>query len=132
MTTRRAFLGTLAGGVLAPLMAGAQQPGRVWRIGFLAGGARTPDGAPPAPLRQALQALGYVEGKDVTYVGRWAEAKRERLPGLAAELVGLKVDLIVTRGGPSQGRPHRCREHLRGPRRTEGDHHHPDRRADHG
>ncbi len=101
MTTRRAFLGTLAGGVLAPLMAGAQQPGRVWRIGFLAGGARTPDGAPPAPLRQALQALGYVEGKDVTYVARWAEAKRERLPGLAAELVGLKVDLIVTRGGPA-------------------------------
>ncbi|HEV8581437.1 MAG TPA: ABC transporter substrate-binding protein [Thermoanaerobaculia bacterium] len=101
MTTRRAFIGALAGGVLAPLSAGAQQAAKVWRIGFLAGGARTPDGAPPAALRQALQALGYVEGKNVTYVGRWAEAKRERLPGLAAELVGLKVDLIVTRGGPA-------------------------------
>jgi putative ABC transport system substrate-binding protein len=101
VTTRRAFLGTLAGGVLAPLAAGAQQPGKVWRIGYLHGSARTPDGAPPAALRQALQALGYVEGKDVIYVGRWAEAKRERLPGLAAELVGLKVDLIVTRGGPA-------------------------------
>ena len=101
MTTRRAFLGALAGAVLAPLSAGAQQAAKVWRIGYLHGGARTPDGAPPAALRQALQALGYVEGKDVTYVGRWAEAKSERLPGLAAELVGLKVDLIVTRGGPA-------------------------------
>ena len=101
MTTRRAFLGTLAGAVLAPLSAGAQQPTKVWRIGYLHGAARTPDGAPPASLRQALQALGYVEGKDVTYMGRWAEAKRERLPGLAAQLVDLKVDLIVTRGGPA-------------------------------
>ena len=101
MTTRRAFLGALAGAVLAPISAGAQQPTKVWRIGYLHGAARTPDGAPPAALRQALQALGYVEGKDVTYVGRWAEAKRDRLPGLAAELVGLKVDVIVTRGGPA-------------------------------
>jgi len=101
VTTRRAFLGALAGAVLAPISAGAQQPTKVWRIGYLHGAARTPDGAPPAALRQALQALGYVEGKDVTYVGRWAEAKRERLPGLAAELVDLKVDLIVTRGGPA-------------------------------
>ena len=101
MTTRRAFLGALAGAVLAPISAGAQQPTKVWRIGYLHGAARTPDGAPPAALRQALQALGYVDGKDVTYVGRWAEAKRERLPGLAAELVDLKVDLIVTRGGPA-------------------------------
>ena len=101
MITRRAFLGTLAGAVLAPLSAGAQQATKVWRIGYLHGGARTPDGAPPAALRQVLQALGYVEGKDVTYVGHWAEAKSERLPGLAAELVDLKVDLIVTRGGPA-------------------------------
>jgi putative ABC transport system substrate-binding protein len=101
VTTRRAFLGALAGAVLAPLSAGAQQAAKVWCIGYLHGAARTPDGAPPAALRQALQALGYVEGKDVTYVGRWAEAKRERLPGLAAELVDLKVDLIVTRGGPA-------------------------------
>ena len=101
MTTRRAFLGTLAGAVLAPLSAGAQQAAKVWRIGYLQAGARTPDGAPPAALRQALQELGYVEGKNVTYAGRFAEAKRDRLPGLAAELVSLKVDLIVTRGGPA-------------------------------
>jgi putative ABC transport system substrate-binding protein len=101
VTTRRAFLATLAGGFLAPAAAGAQQAGKVWRIGLLVGGARTPDGAPPAALRQALQALGYVEGKNVTYVGRGAEAKHDRLPGLAADLVGLKVDVIVTMGGPA-------------------------------
>jgi putative tryptophan/tyrosine transport system substrate-binding protein len=95
-------MAAMAGSLLAaPLMAEAQQAGKVWRIGYLHGGARTPDGAPPAALRQALQDLGYAEGKNVTYVGRWAEAKQERLPGLAADLVGLKVDLIVTRGGPA-------------------------------
>jgi ABC-type uncharacterized transport system substrate-binding protein len=52
-------------------------------------------------LRQALRELGYVEGTNVTYEARYAEAKRERFPALAAELVGLKVDLIMTRGGPA-------------------------------
>jgi putative ABC transport system substrate-binding protein len=92
----------IAGGLLAaPLAAEAQPSGKVWRIGYLAGGARTADGAPPAALRQALGELGYVEGKTVTYVGRWAEAKRERLPGMVAELIDLKVDVIVVLGGPA-------------------------------
>jgi len=99
---RRVFIGMLTGGVLAaPLAAQAQQPGKVRRIGFLAGGARPSDGAPPAALRQALVELGYVDGKTVMYVGRWAEAKRDRLPGFAAELVDVKVDVIVTLGGPA-------------------------------
>jgi putative tryptophan/tyrosine transport system substrate-binding protein len=97
---RRTFIGSLACIPFArPLDAVAQQAGKVWRIGFLAGGARPPDGAPPAALRQALQELGYMDGTSISYVGRWAEAKKDRLPGLAAELVGLKVDLIVTFGG---------------------------------
>jgi ABC-type uncharacterized transport system substrate-binding protein len=45
--------------------------------------------------------LGYVEQRNVIYLSRWANAKQDRLPGLAAELVGLKVDVIVTVGGPS-------------------------------
>ncbi len=99
---RRRFIGVLAGGAFASLRdAKAQQPGKVRRIGFLSGGARTADAAPPAALRQALQELGYVDGTSISYVGRWAEAKSHRLPGLAAELVGLKVDLIVTQGGPA-------------------------------
>ena len=97
---RRTFIQAIAGGLLAaPLAAEAQQGGKVWRVGFLSGGARPPDGAPPAALRQALRELGYVEGTNVISEGRWAEARRERFPDLAAELVGLKVDVIVTTGG---------------------------------
>ncbi len=97
---RRKFIGTVGGVLLAaPIAAKAQKAGKIWRIGYLAGGARTSDGAPPAALRQALQELGYVDGQNVIYAGRWAEAKSDRLPTLAAELVGLKLDLIVTLGG---------------------------------
>lgn len=99
---RRMFMGTVGGGLLAaPLAITAQQDQRLWRIGFLSGGSRPPDGAPPHALRQALQELGYVEGKNITYLTRWAEAKSDRLPTLVAELVGLKVDLIATLGNPA-------------------------------
>jgi putative ABC transport system substrate-binding protein len=99
---RRAFIGTVAGALLAaPLAVEALQGGKTWRVGFLSGGGQPPDGAPPLPLRQALQELGYVEQRNVIYLSRWANAKQDRLPGLAAELVGLKVDVIVTVGGPS-------------------------------
>jgi|SRR6266481_3489504 len=99
---RRTFLAG-AGAVLlaAPLATEGQQAGKVWRIGFLTGGARPPDGAQPLALRQALQELGYVERQNVIYLNRWADAKQDRLHGLAAELVGLKVDAIVTVGGPA-------------------------------
>lgn len=95
---RRTFMGRVALGLLATPLADAQQAGKTYRIGYLSVGARPTDGAPPAALRQALQELGYSEGKNVTYESRWAEGKRERLPALAAELVALKVDLIVTVG----------------------------------
>ena len=99
---RRKFARLTAGGLFGlSLAAAAQQTGKVWRIGYLAGGARPSDGAAPAPMRKALQALGYTEGKDIVYEGRWGEARNERLPALAAELVALKVDAIVTQGGPS-------------------------------
>jgi len=99
---RRAFIGTIGIGVLAcARVANAQQTGKVWRVGFLGNGARPPDGAAPAQLRQTLQALGYAEGRDITYEGRWGDAHTERLPALAAELLALKVDLIVTNGAPS-------------------------------
>lgn len=104
MVNRRSFItGVALGLAAAPLTAGAQPRGKTWRVGFLAGGARPPDGAPPLSLRQALQELGYVEPQTVVYLGRWAEAKQDRLPGLATELVGLKVDVIVTVGGPASG-----------------------------
>ena len=102
MNKRRELVIALgAGALVAPLGAFAQRQGKVWRIGFLAGGVRPPDGAAPAPLRERLQALGYVEGKDITYESRWGEGRTERLRELAAELISRKVDLIVAFGGPA-------------------------------
>jgi putative ABC transport system substrate-binding protein len=96
---RRAFIGTLAGGLLAaPLAAEAQQaPGKVPRVGVL-----WPN--PPATFdwfRQGLSDLGYVEGRNITFEYRWAEGKLGQLPELAAELVRLKVDVIVTLAPPA-------------------------------
>ena len=102
MIHRRTVTGLAAGALLGlPLLSAAQQAGKVWRIGLLAGGARPPDGNAPAALRSALQALGFVEGKDIVFEGRWGAGRNERLPALAAELVAVKVDLIVTLGGPA-------------------------------
>ena len=96
---RRMFICTVAGGLLAAPLATTAQ--RLWRIGFLSGGPRPPDGAPPPALRQALEKLGYAEGKNITYLTRWAEAKSDRLPTLVAQLVALNVDLIATLGNPA-------------------------------
>jgi len=102
MISRRSFIAGLALGLAAaPLTTGAQQQRKTWRVAFLSGGGRPTDGLPPRPLREALQELGYIEQQNVIYVGRWADAKQNQLPGLAAELVDLKVDVIVTQGGPA-------------------------------
>ena len=96
MNRRDTVLAFLALGT-APLAALAQPAGKVYRVGFLAGGAPPPDGAPPASLRQAVRDLGYVEGKNIMYTGRWADAKLERLPELAAELVKFNDSVIAGR-----------------------------------
>jgi putative tryptophan/tyrosine transport system substrate-binding protein len=93
---RRAFIGTLAGGILAaPLAAEGQQAAKVARIGYLSPNLA----ASPRLLQQAflqgLRDLGYVEGRNVMIEYRYAEGKFERLGALAAELVALKVDVIV-------------------------------------
>jgi putative tryptophan/tyrosine transport system substrate-binding protein len=100
LVVRGGFILVLALGVLtAPFLAASQPSQRVYRVGLLAAGGRTPDGAPPRALREGLHGLGYVEGKNVAYEARFAEAKMERLPDLAAELVRLKVDVVVAQGG---------------------------------
>jgi putative ABC transport system substrate-binding protein len=110
---RRAFLAGVAIGLgTVPRLVAAQPRGRVWRIGFLSGGARPGDGAPPAPLRQALTELGYLEGQNAVYLSRWADARQERLPGLAAELAGLHADVIVTVGGPASSAARHARPPL--------------------
>jgi putative tryptophan/tyrosine transport system substrate-binding protein len=78
----------------APLAAQAQQAGKVWRIGFLYG--PTSDDSIVAAFRLGLREHGYVEGQNLLIEWRLAEGRFDRLPSLAAELVGLKVDIIVT------------------------------------
>jgi putative ABC transport system substrate-binding protein len=101
MTDRRMFISGVSLGLLATALAEAQRAGKTYQIGYLWLGPRPADSAPGASLRQALQELGYAEGKNVIYVGRWAEGKRERLAALAAELVDLNVDVIITVGAPA-------------------------------
>jgi putative ABC transport system substrate-binding protein len=98
---RRTFIALVSGGLLAaPLAAEAQQAAKIARIGYLATNLA---GAPhlPEAFRQGLRDLGYVEGRNVVIEYRDAEGKFERLPALAAELVALKVDVIVAPTTPA-------------------------------
>ena len=84
--------------VLAPLVAEAQQPGKVPRIGLLGGGSASAAAGRIDAFRQGLRDLGYVEGKTIVIEQMWAEGKLDRIPALAADLVRLKVDAIVSAG----------------------------------
>ncbi len=98
---RRAFIGTVAGGLLAaPLVAEAQQAAKIARIGYLSPSLATSPHLREA-FRQGLRDLGYVEGRNLVIEYRDAEGKYDRLPALAAELVALKVDVIVAPGTPA-------------------------------
>jgi putative ABC transport system substrate-binding protein len=101
MMHRRTFVGAFAGSlVIARSVAEAQSAGKVARIGFLAynlvGDPRSTE-----PFLQGLRDLGYVEGHNVVIIYRDAERKNERLLALAAELVALKVDVIVAPSTPA-------------------------------
>jgi putative ABC transport system substrate-binding protein len=100
---RRAFVSSVALGLLAvPLAAEAQQANRVYRLGFLVPTERPRPSEPwgmVAHLLAALRGLGYVDGQNLVVQRRYAEGKVEHLPGLARELVQLKVDVIVAISG---------------------------------
>jgi putative tryptophan/tyrosine transport system substrate-binding protein len=81
--------------------ADAQQPTKVPRIGSLYAGDPSTQSARIEAFRQGLRDLGYVEGKNIVIERRYAEGKYDRLPALVVELVRLKVDIIVTGGGPA-------------------------------
>ena len=99
---RRLFLSTVTGGLLAaPLAAEAQQAGKVWRIGYLDYGPAARNAAYVDGLRQGLRDLGWVEGRNIATEVRFAEGKTDQLPTLAAELVRLKVDVIVASTTPA-------------------------------
>jgi putative tryptophan/tyrosine transport system substrate-binding protein len=98
VTTRRAFIGTLAGSLLtASISAEGQQAAKVYKIGVLSAG---PPGlsSTNAVFSQSLRELGWIEGKNIVIESRYAEDRLDRLPELAAELVRLNVDVIVTFG----------------------------------
>ena len=99
---RRTFLGVLGGGAVWPLAARAQQPSRkVIRIGVLETVSAAANTANFDAFRRGLRELGAVEGRDYIVEYRSADGRAERFPDLAAELVHLPVDVIVTRGTPA-------------------------------
>jgi putative ABC transport system substrate-binding protein len=101
MNIRRKLLVALGASALAaPLASFAQQQGKVWRVGFLTPRSRpdTLDSGIFGAFRRGMRELGYVEGKSLMIEWRFADGTSERLSGLAAELVKLKVDVIVGAG----------------------------------
>jgi putative ABC transport system substrate-binding protein len=85
--------------VVVGAFAAAQQPKKVPRIGYLSGVDAASEISRAEVIRMALRELGYIEGQNITSEYRYAEGKIDRLPELAAELVRLKVDIIVVTGG---------------------------------
>src|SRR6266404_686543 len=79
----------------------AQQPSKVPKIGFLVGPSRSFFASRMESFQQGLHSLGYIEGKNIAIEYRFAGGKADRLPTLAAELVALNVDVIVTSATPS-------------------------------
>ena len=96
---RREFITLLGGAVAAwPLAARAQQPGRLRTIGFLGPNTHSAASEWVAALVKRLRELGWTEGRTITIEYRWAEGREERFAEIAAELVRLKADVIVTSG----------------------------------
>ena len=100
MITRRGFVGTLAGSILAaPLTTWAQQ-GKTYRIGILEPVAASLNAPNLEAFRRGLRELGYVDGQNVVIEDRSADGNQERFPELASELVRLNVDVVLTTGTP--------------------------------
>ena len=97
---RRTFITTTALSLFAAPLAAEAQAGKVYRIGFLGAASLSQYASQVDGMRLGLRELGYAEGRNVVIEYRWAGGQYERLPDLAAELVRLKVDLIVTHGTP--------------------------------
>jgi putative tryptophan/tyrosine transport system substrate-binding protein len=98
---RRDFIRVVAGSAVTwPVAARAQQPGKIFRIGYL--GVSSPSLEPHyvEAFRQKLHDLGHVEGRNIAIDYKWAEGQDDRLPNLASELVSLNPDVIVTTGTP--------------------------------
>ena len=95
MITRRRVVIALGAGALAPLASLGQQKAKLYRIGFLEQTSASTNASRAAAIKEGLRDLGYVDGKNLAIEWRYSEAKVERLPELAAELVRLKPDVLV-------------------------------------
>jgi putative ABC transport system substrate-binding protein len=98
---RREFITLVGGAATWPLAARAQQPGRVYRIGFLANDPTLPTQPAYRAFLEELRNGGFIEGSNVVIEHRFAEAKLERYPELAAELVRIQADIIVSLSTPA-------------------------------
>ena len=101
MDRRRFLLTSLAGAVAVPLVAEAQQAGKIWRIGYLSVVSVETDRSWVIAFRDGLRELGYREGENVIVEQRHAAQQLDKLPGLAADLVRLQVDVVVANGTPA-------------------------------
>ena len=99
MIDRRRFVGALAATAVVPC-SGAQPLGKVYRIGYIQTATPDEQARLTRAFEDALRELGYVEGRNAEFERRFAWGKQERLPELAAELVRLNVDVIMTGGNP--------------------------------
>ena len=100
MMRRRTFITLVTGAAALPLAARAQQAGKVWRVGMLDTTSAALNVKNIDAFRAGMRALGYVEGQNLIIDYRSFDGRIERLPQLAAELVKLKCDVLVTRGTP--------------------------------
>ena len=100
MDRRRFLLTSLAGAFAAPLAVEAQQAAKVYRIGYLGTSSASLESELVKAFQKGLADLGYVEGQNIVIEYRWAEGNYDRFPDLVTDLLGLKVDLIVTAGTP--------------------------------
>ena len=101
MISRRAFIGGVATTVVMISCVVTAQAGKTPRIGFLGNSTAALEANLIGPWREGLRDFGYVEGQNVAVEYRWAEGRYERFPALIAELLALKVDVIVTAGTPA-------------------------------
>jgi len=101
-TRRRLLLGLGAGALVAPLRAAlAQRSGRMFQVGYLGNSTPSNETSLVEAFRLGLRERGYTEGKDIVVHYRWAEGRIDRMPGVIAELLALKVDVLVTSGTPA-------------------------------
>ena len=101
MPTSLLHLALALAALIAALPAAAEEPGKVYRVGFIGNSTAALESNLVQPFREGLRELGYVEGRDLAIEYRWAEGDYGRLPTLVADLIAQKVDVLVTAGTPA-------------------------------